>query len=713
MSIIQQIRERAAWLVFGVIALSLMGFLLMDAFVGKSGRGMFSPNSTTIGVINGEKVDYIGYEKKKKNMEDQYKASGYPVNEMMQQNIQEQVWNQYIEDNVLQSEYKELGLDVSPKELSDILFGINPPEDIKRQFTNQQTGQYDANAARQAIANLRKQKNSQVAQQFEQAYLPALINNRLKERYTALLANTSYIPKWMVEKLNADNSAIAPISFVNIPYASISDSTVKVSDDAINDYISKHPDDYKQTTSRSISYVVFNAAPNRADSQALYNQLSNLKEEFKTTKEVPAFLVRNGSEVPNFDGYVLKNTMKVPHADSIQLLSDGEVFGPYLDASNYSMAKMLEKKTLPDSVKARHILIGTVDRSGQRLLPDSVAEKRIDSIIAAIKNGADFDKLMQEVSTDKAASGQDNGVMKFSASQIQDKNGFDQEFGKFILFEGKKGERKKVKTQFGYHYIEILDQANFEPAYKVAYLSKSISASQETQNTASGLANQFAGESRNQKAFDNNATAKKYNKLVASEVKPTDNMIAGLGSSRLLVRWIYDAGKGEISEPYDLGDKWVVAMLTDINNEGKMSAAKARPQIEFIVRNKMKAEQIIKKIGNAHTLEAVATATATHVQTSDSIGFSSPVIQNVGQEAKVIGATFDKEFKGKVTPPIAGNGGVFVIKAGTVSAKQNINGNVDQQRTSMLAQMKSMSGYRSLEALKKAAEVKDNRSKFL
>ena len=713
MSIIQQIREKAAWLVFGVIALSLMGFLLMDAFVGKSGRGMFSSNSTTIGVINGEKVDYVAYEKKKKGMEDQYKAQGYPVNEMMQQNIQEQVWGQYIEDNVLQQEYKDLGLDVSPKELSDILFGVNPPEDLKRQFTNQQTGQYDANAARQAISNLRKQKSSPIAQQFEEAYLPALINNRLKERYMALLGSTSYIPKWMLEKLNADNSTIASISFVNVPYTTISDSTVKVSDDEISDYVGKHSDDFKQAVSRSISYVVFDAAPNQADTQALYTQLSTLKEEFKTTQDVPAFLIRNGSEVPNFDGYVLKSTMKVPHADSIQLVADGQLFGPYLDAGNFTIAKMLEKKTLPDSVKARHILIGTVDRSGQRLLTDSVAEKRIDSVIAAINAGADFDKVMQEVSTDKAASGQDNGVMKFSASQIQDKNGFDQEFGKFILFDGKKGDRKKVKTQFGYHYIEILDQTNFETGYKVAYLSKAITSSQETQNTASGLANQFAGESRTPKAFDDNATAKKYNKLIASEVKPTDNTIPGLGSSRSLVRWIYDASKGEISEPYDLGDKWVVAMLTDINKEGNMSAAKARPQVEFIVRNKKKAEQIIKKIGSASTLEAVATATASHVQTADSISFSSPVIPNVGQEAKVIGATFNKDWKGKVTPPIAGNGGVFVVKTGEVSAKPNINGNIEQQRVSMLMQQKSMSGYRSLEALKKAADVKDNRAKFL
>src|SRR3954469_5788347 len=123
MSIIQQIREKAAWLVFGVIALSLMGFLLMDAFVGRGGHGLFSGNSTTVGTINGKKLEYADFQKRREALEEQYKQSGYPINEMTQQNIQEQVWSQYTEETVLQDEYDELGLQVTSKELNDILFG--------------------------------------------------------------------------------------------------------------------------------------------------------------------------------------------------------------------------------------------------------------------------------------------------------------------------------------------------------------------------------------------------------------------------------------------------------------------------------------------------------------------------------------------------------------------------------------------------------------
>src|SRR5688500_14074148 len=258
MSIIQSIRDKAAWLVFGVIALSLLGFLLMDA-VGGGGGGIFGGNNTTIGKINGRKVEYVDFENKKAALTKQYEESGYPINEMTQQNIQDQVWNQYVEETVLEEEYEEIGLMVTSKELNDMLFGNNPPQDLKQQFTNPQTGQYDVNGLKSAIQNLKKESDNPQAKNFKELYLPALVNNRLKEKYTALMANTMYLPKWMLEKMATDNNSIASISYVNVPYTTISDSAVEVTDDEIEEYVSGRKDEYKQPESRSISYVVFDA----------------------------------------------------------------------------------------------------------------------------------------------------------------------------------------------------------------------------------------------------------------------------------------------------------------------------------------------------------------------------------------------------------------------------------------------------------------------
>jgi peptidyl-prolyl cis-trans isomerase D len=703
MSIIQSIREKAAWLVFGIIGLSLIGFLLMDAFQGGGGQGVFAGDNTVVGNINGKKLDYVDYEKRRSSLEEQYKASGYPVNEMTQQNIQEQVWGQFVEETVLEEEYEALGLVVTEKEFNDILFGANPPQDLRQQFTNPQTGEYDANGAKAAIANLRKQRDNPAARQFEEMYLPALISNRLREKYTALLANSAYVPKWMLEKMAADNAAIASMSYVNVPYTTISDSAVQVTDADINQYVGKHTEEFKQPESRSISYVVFDAAPSQADSQALYNQMANLKAEFETTTDVPAFLVRNGSETPLYEGYVLKSKMQVPNTDSIQQLQVGQVFGPYLDNTNYVLARMLDKRSLPDSVKTRHILIST-----QTGIADSTAKARIDSIAAAIRGGANFAALALQYSDDPGSK-ENGGEYNFGSEQM---GTLAKEFAD-VVFYGNTGDKKVVKTSFGYHYIEVLNQKNFEQAYKVAYLSKPITPSQDTENRASGLANQFSGESRDAKAFEANLNKYKYTKLLGTDIKPIDNMLPGLGSARPLVRWIYEADLGDVSEPYLVGDKYVVAVVTEINEEGTMPASKARMQVEYIIRNQKKAEQIKNKIGKANTLESVASTMGLQVQRADSVSFASGIIPNVGQEPKVIGGCFNKAWLNKVSPPIAGNGGVFVIRPENISAAANVAANTEEQRTAMLMRMKSMSGYRSIDALKKAAEIKDYRAKFL
>jgi peptidyl-prolyl cis-trans isomerase D len=702
MSIIQSIRDKAAWLVFGVIALSLLGFLLMDAFVGRGSRGgLFGGNETTIGKVNGEAIDYIDFQKRAKMMEDQYAAQGYPMNEMMRQNLTEQLWNQTIEETVLREEAAKLGLSVTPKELEDILFGANPPQDLAQQFTNAQ-GVYDANAARAAIAELRKQKNNPNAENFENVYLPELMKSRLREKYMSLLANTLYYPKWMLEKMNNDNSQLAAISYVNAPYAAISDSSIKVTDEDINAYVSKHKEDFKQEKTRGISYVIFNAAPTAADTAATAASLLALKNEFVSTNDAAAFVVRNGSGMNYYDGYTLKNKMAMQQADSIRSLADGAVYGPYLDGNAYVMAKMVGRRNMPDSAKVRHILIGT------QSAPDSIGKKRIDSIAAAIQGGASFAELCARYSDDQGSK-TNGGEYTFGSTQF---GTLAREFAE-VSFYGATGDKKVVKTDFGYHYIEVLNQQNFEPAYKVAYMSKPILPSTETENNASGLANQFAGESRTAKAFDENAKKKNYNKLIAADIRATDAMIPGLGSSRPLVRWVYENKVGSVSEPFNVDDKFVVAAVTEVNEEGTMSAAKARPTVEFLVRNQKKAAEIKKKIGTASTLEAISAAVGQPIFNADSVSFASPFIPNAGQEGKVVGASFNKANQGKVSAPISGNSGVFVIRVNNVTAQPNAGANVQVQQEQLFQQARNQAGFRSMEGLRKSAKVDDKRGKFL
>jgi peptidyl-prolyl cis-trans isomerase D len=494
---------------------------------------------------------------------------------------------------------------------------------------------------------------------------------------------------------------------VDIPYSTNADSNISNSNDEIREWLDKHRDQYKQEETLSIAYVAFYAAPTSGDSTAILQQLLNLKNDFGASKDAEAFIARNGSEIGFFDSYLAKSKIQVPRKDSILNLPDGGLFGPYLDGNNYVIAKKIAEKTLPDSVRARHILVATVDpKTGQPVLEDSLAKKRIDSIKNLIDKGANFDSLAVKLSDDQGSKIKGGDLGYFAQGQMV------KEFDNFC-FDGKKGDKKIVKSQFGYHYIEILDQKTFEPAYKIAYLARKIEASQETDQNASGMANQFAGESRTQKEFDQNIQKLKLQKLLAQDIRPVDFSIPAIGSSRQLVRWIYDAGTGDVSEPNNVGDKYIVAMLTEINHEGTMSPARARLQVEPILKKKKKADLIIKKIGNAQTLESVASISKQKIQQADSISFSSPYIPSLGQESRVVGSAFDKQLQGKpASAAIEGNGGVFLIKVLNLMAKAN-NTDPEELRRRQEQIQQSMAQRQAVEVLEKAANIKDNRGKFL
>jgi peptidyl-prolyl cis-trans isomerase D len=719
MSVIQSIREKYAKWAVVAIALALLGFILTD-YLSTRNRMFGGSNSTVIGSVNGKKIEYIEFENRLKNIEAQARSQGQQLGEMERHQNIERLWSQEVEQIIMNAEFDKAGIAVGKKELNEWLFGSNPPQDLKQRFTNEQ-GQYDAAAAQRAINQLKRSANQSDRDQLN-IYLAAIEYSRQAEKYNALLTNSVYYPKWYIEKQNADESAVAKVAYAVYTYTRIMDSTVSVSDKEIEEYINKHKDQYKQEESRSISYIVFSASPTAQDTAAIKSQVAALKPEFETAKDPAAFLARFGSAMEYFDGYNGKSQIQVPAKDSIFALAKNKVYGPYIDNGSVVLAKLIDVKPLPDSVKARHILIQTYDpQSGQQTLADSVAKKRIDSIANAIlKGSASFDSLAKKYSDDKGSAVK--GGLLSNPSNPQTNyftNGqMVKEFNDFC-FEGKKGEKKVVKTVFGYHFIEILDQKNFQPHYKVAYFAKNIVASDETDRAALSAASKFASESRDALAFQENyeKTLKPqgYQILVATNIKPTDNLIEGIsayGTSRQLVRDIYKAKRGEVLPQHRVGDKYIVAAVTEIYKEGTMSPAVARLTVEPILKNKKKAEIIKKKIGKPTTLEAAAAIIQTGVTTIDSLRFNGG---QLGFEPRVTGAAFNPSYKGKLIPePLEGVSGVYVLRIDDLSSTSITTGSVAEQQKQLRDKAKQMAAFynQPIQVLRKSARIKDNRTTF-
>ena len=650
MSIIQNIRDKGAWIIFTIIVIALVAFVLQDG-IGKQGN----TTVTDLGTVNGVSINKINFEEKLEMQVQNYASQGVKREQLIGF-----LWNQEIDRILYIKEEEALGITVGNKEITDVLFGTESP--FRQEFTDPNTGEFRVNDAKQAIAQVKKSKNQEQINQIEKMYIEPSIENRLRNKYQALIVKGVQLPSWMVQKQYNESNSIASIDIVGIPYASISDSTIKVTDDEVASYIKENAAAFQvEEASKTINFVGFSAAPTSADSTSVLNTITALKADYQAAADAAAFLNKAGSDLPFYNSYISGKSLQVPNKEAILAAGVGNTYGPYVDGKNYTIAKVIGVKQWPDSASVRHILIATAGQNGQIIRDDSAAKKLIDSIKTAIAGGVSFDEMVLKYSDDAGSKEKGGKYEMFPQAQM---------VGPFndFSFDNTVGSKGVVKTDFGYHYIEVLKQTPRSPAYKIAYLSKAILPSSETIGVASAAAAAFASASKDIKSFNQEAVKLNKQTFPAAGIKSMDYEIPGLGESRTLVRWIYENDINSVSEPTEIGDSYYVAIITGEEKAGLASVASAKPQVEGILRDQKKAIQI-KQNFKGSTMEAIAASAKTIIQPVDSINFNYSLIPGIGNEPKIVGAAFNKALLNKPSAPIAGNAGVFVISVKSQGAK--------------------------------------------
>ncbi len=707
MQIIQTIREKGAPITIAAIALALIAFILMDAKQDNGGRSA----SESIGKVNGSPIDQNEFSKKTQNVESQEEQqTGQKPNNSRLAQIRDQVWNQIVAEKVFYAEAAKLGIEFTSKELDKVLKSDDPSNPLMqdKSMVDPATGKLDQAKLTQALTNIKKAKGEQWDMINAQIIEPQKLAS-VSTKYFALLNASAYYPTWMEEKDAKENKTFATISFVQIPYQTISDSTIKVTDEEVKKYVANHKDLFKQEAGRMISYVGFSQLPSAADSAKTKAQVENLKAEFATETNVKNFLARNASAIDFDTNYVPKSKIQSAYVDSIIRMPAGAVYGPYVENKSYVVAKMLGSKTVADSAHAKHILIATVNaQTGQPVLEDSTAKKRADSIYNAINAGANFAMLALQYSSDGSKDkGGDLGTFAYGTMVP--------EFNKYC-FEKPVGSRGVVRTQFGYHIIELLSLKGASPAYKIGFLAKEIYPSEETINNASNDAVKLSAE-KDAKKLEAYLQKNGLQKIsVPTIIKENDASIGQMQDARQLVRWAFEAKKGDVSDPMPVGDQFVVATVDKIYEEGTQDVETARPLAENAIREEKKAAQIISALGANPTLESASAkySKAIIITGADSsITFQSQIIDSIGNEPKLIGAIFNKANLNKVAAPVAGKTGVFVFKVNSVGEKAtDPNEDKVQMRLQQTVALRNQAASNWFEGLRKKATIKDNRSKF-
>lgn len=711
MAVIQTIRDKYAKIAGGVIVLALVGFVLMDASSG-GGGGLFSGNKDKVGEINGETIKVDEFEREVQQYENQLKMQNpnYTSDEQTSAQVRDQVWNQMVTDRLNNDIYEKLGITVSKQELEDMLVGPNPDPAIVREFTNPETGEFDAQTASANIQRARR--DPQMKAQWE-AFENDLIKRRHTAKLNAMISGSFYAPKFILEQNYNTQNEVADINYVSLPYSLIPDSDVKVTDEEINQYIKENKAKFKQKeTIRSIDYVSFEVVPSAEDTALIVNELERIREEFAATtgdEDLRNYILQH-AESPKI-GYFTEDQL---HPASVKEELWGanlnQVVGPYYDGNAMVLSKVVERRSYPDSAKVRHILVKTEDRR-QAVRSEDEAKARLDSAIALLKSGVPFDTIVAQF-TDDDGSKNTGGEYTFT---LKDKPNISKEFADFT-FEGTTGQNKTVQVSndayAGFHYIEILEQKDFKPVVKVASIDKSLFAGEETYTNVYSNATKFAAEAKNSEAFKKAAQENMLTISPAGNINKNSSLVGSLGASRELVKWTYKAKIGDVSDILTIGNKYIVATLKDISEAGLVKLNdENRGYFESMVMKNKKAKLLIEKNKSHTNLEAIATANTQQVNSADSISMNQGFIPGLGGEGKVAGYVFHKNFKeNTLSPAIPGSNAVyFVTVRNRRTATPNQPLNIEMERKLAEAQFKASAANAVMNSLKEIYEVKDTR----
>jgi len=704
MALITKIREKSG-IAAAAIAISLVLFLVgSDIFQGKS--SLFGTNSQELGEIAGESIMIADFQKKVEEATANYTAqTGRGPGEQEQQMIRDQVWNQFILDIAYKKEFDALGIKVSDEELVDMVQGNNIHPSVRQQFTNPQTGQFDKAFVLQFLKNLKTLPIQQ--QQAWANFERSLSQDRIRSKYESLLRLSNFVTTNEAQKEYQTQTNKFNARFVHVPFYSINDSTVKVEESQLEDYLAKHKEQYKGYNSRSIQYVTFPVIPTKQDTVEFYNQIKKLAKDLAVAPNDSAFAMLNSDvRTPYLVSY-----SEIPQAVKSQLATFqvGGIYGPFKDGLTYSIYKYggIKKDTL-FTVRASHILIAPANKTDSA---KAEAKKRAEGILAQIKGGANFETLAQMNGMDGTAqSGGDLGYFKNNGSMVK-------AFEKAVFgFNGTGLMPQVVETDFGYHIVKITDPKT-NIAYRLAAINKTIAPTQSTMDRVYAQADNFANANGTVGALE--AALKKDKNLImmrAEKIAENATSINTITNAREIVRWAFDdntsVGDGS-HKVFEHENQYIVAYLTAKTDKENVKVDDYREEITTIVRNQIKGEKIKAKLSGLNgTLEQIAQkyGAGAIIENVADITLANGMLNSAGPDATALGRIAGLKV-GKRSKVFIGDNGVYIAeKTGGSNAPaladystyKNQIQQMESQRTSFYIN----------EAIKENAKIVDRRNKF-
>ena len=701
MGIIGSIRKHSGWAV-AIVGIAILAFILGD--LTKNNGGI-----PDVGKVNGETMTSQRFNEMVTEMENNYKMQQQTtqVPAEMEQQIREQVWQQFVDETLMEEQTAKLGLRVSPAEVNDMFTGTFIHPYVRQSFTDPQTGQFDVRYVNQFIENFDQLDTTRRMQWVElEKYVKT---DREQQKYTTLINAGFYMPKALAAKVAEYSNTVANVRAVALPFSSVTDEEAAIADADYQAYYNEHKAEFRvREEMRDLEFIAFPVNPTPQDLADIQNAVNKTWDEFQTVPaDEVAFFVNAESDRSYDSTYKRASEFKAPFDEQIAAAKEGDFLAPVLAGNEWMMAKVISSAVRPDSLRASVIYILNQNAGGNIMRSDAQAKSLADSVLALLNgNKMSFEQAVDQFSDDpqKAETKGDMNWQLDGGYDFLNEELVNRAVGSCFIYEHPQG--------VGYFVVKVTDKTPAAKKYRVALISREIVPSNATNRAVYNEANRFAGQNRNYTDFS--AAAQQDNMQVRSArvTMMMDNM-AGISNARSIVQWAFneDTKVGDVADQvYECDGMFVVVALKDVFQKGYATLEQVRPMIEQPVRIEKKAEVLMARASEAvkaaQDINSIAMKLNATIDTIDSVSFNDYYLARYGMEPKVQAAIAAS--KGGMVGPVKGASGVYMVQ---VDSKAPAT--IDES----MVKMRMEQGYRSKarmtsQVLRDKAKIEDQRNKF-
>lgn len=703
MATLQTLRTKAGLFVAIVIFVALAAFILGDFF--QSSSSLIQGHQMEIAKIDGETVKYPEFQARFDELANIYKSNNNvnSLDDNVYQQLLNQTWEAMVREQLMGNVYENVGIDVTPNEMFEMVQGTNIHPIIRQMFTDQTTGQVDKSAVIQFLKYV--QENPTSPQKEYWMYVEdQIISDKKSTKYADLIGKALYANTLQAKKSLEENNKTVDLKFIRKELSSISDSTVKISESEIKAYYESHKENYKQESHRAISAVIFNIEPSEQDDADALKDITELKSEYALATDNAQFVNMN-SDVRFADVYEKPSVQDPEVVEWLNTAAVNDIYGPYKDGSSYKLVKLNAVKQMPDSVKASHILIRV-----QTQAEYDAALKLVDSLKTVIGTSASkFEEMAKEYSQDGSAStGGDLGWFSRGMMVAPFEN---------AAFNAEKGELVSAETQYGVHLIRVSEQSAKSKYVQLATVEREVIASTQTNQGIYGEANKFAAEAQDLEGFNKQVAESQLIKRPAT-LGESDREIAGIGAARQLIRSAFiDTEVGELvhgadnAPVYEIDNKYVVAALEGATEKGYQPLSDVHASIAMTLVREKKKEQLAAEFAKAEgsSIEDAAGKLGLSVEDASGLQLNYGSVNAIGYEPAITGAASALEVN-KPSKPIVGRNGVYMIQLTDI--KDLANADIDAEKRNLYSNASYRASYQAYSTLREKADIVDKRVNF-